>query len=66
MIKTKHTDIDGRAIQVGDVVVCVDDGDSFRRLASGAEYTVEAAYNDEPTVIVNGSYHCLDRFRLKQ
>lgn len=53
-----------REIKVGDRVVCIDDTASFRRLQKGHEYTVEAAYNGEPTVIVNGAYHCLERFEL--
>lgn len=53
-----------KAIRVGDRVVCVDDTCSFHRLQSGNQYVVEAAYDGSPTVIVNGAYHCLERFKL--
>lgn len=33
-------------------------------LCKGCEYIVEAAYDGSPTVIVNRSYHSLDRFEL--
>ena len=46
----------------GDKVICIDDTASFGRLRSGNIYTVELAYDGTPTVIVNGSYHSLDRF----
>jgi hypothetical protein len=51
-------------IKVGDKVKCIDAEASFHRLAEGALYTVEAAYDGSPTVIVNRAYHSLERFEL--
>ncbi len=53
-----------RSIRVGDKVICIDDRSSFRRLREDDVYTVEAAYDGSPTVIVQNAYHCLERFRL--
>jgi hypothetical protein len=53
-----------QSIQVGDRVVCIDAEHSFHRLAEGATYTVEAAYDGTPTVIVNRAYHSIERFEL--
>ena len=55
---------DTRRIQVGDRVRCIDASASFHRLAEGAIYTVEAAYDGTPTVIVANSYHSIERFKL--
>jgi hypothetical protein len=49
-------------INVGDRVVCIDDQESFGRLKQGEEYTVEAAFDGTPTVIIAGAYHMLERF----
>lgn len=51
-------------IQVGDRVKCIDAEASFHRLAEGAIYTVAAAYDGTPTVIVNRAYHSIERFEL--
>lgn len=51
-------------IKVGDRVKCVDASASFHRLTEGGLYTVEAAYDNSPTVIVNRSYHSIERFEL--
>jgi hypothetical protein len=53
---------DGTVATVGDTVVCVNDSASFRRLAVGSIYNVEAAYDGSPVVIAGGAYHSTDRF----
>ena len=53
---------DTRQIKIGDRVRCIDASASFHRLAEGAIYTVEAAYDGTPTVIVANSYHSIERF----
>lgn len=55
--------IDGTPARVGDVVVCVNAAASFHRLAEGAIYTVEAAYDGSPVVIAASAYHSTDRFK---
>jgi hypothetical protein len=42
-------------IKVGDRVKCIDASASFHRLAEGALYTVEAAYDGSPVVIVRAA-----------
>lgn len=49
-------------IKVGDRVKCIDASASFHRLAEGAIYTVEPAYDGSPVVIVNRAYHSIERF----
>ena len=49
--------------EIGDTVVCIDATASFHRLVKGGKYTVEAAYDGSPVVIVNGAYHCVERFK---
>lgn len=56
--------MNSKQIKVGDRVVCIDDTASFNRLRNGNEYMVEANYDGSPTVFVNRSTHCLERFRL--
>jgi hypothetical protein len=51
-------------IKVGDRVKCIDDTASFNKLRVGNEYTVEAAYDGTPVVIVANAYHSIDRFEL--
>lgn len=50
-------------IKKSDKVICIDDYASFNRLKKGAKYTVSEAYDKSLTVIVNGSYHSLERFQ---
>jgi len=50
----------------GDRVICIDGHCSLSRLVLFGEYQVTLYYDGTPTVEVNGAYHCLDRFVLKE
>ncbi|MCF7811588.1 hypothetical protein K9N50_11435, partial [bacterium] len=52
-------------MKIGDTVICIDDYADFNRLKLGREYTVEAAYDGTPVVIVDGGYMSIERFKLK-
>lgn len=48
--------------RIGMKVICKNEAYSFGRLREGREYTVEAAYDGSPVVLVNGAYHNLEGF----
>ena len=65
-ISSENLDCNGNPVKIGDSVICIDDKASFRRLREGNVYVAKAAYNGEPTVIVDRAYHSLERFKLKR